>query len=177
MLRALVLGDAATVRAEAAVALAMFEPDAICATNNIGIDWECRLDYWCTLHPEPCPNWPGIVVALQRRLAAGRNRPQIWSHKPATGIDRHTPDWKGSTGLLCVKALREEDFGRIVTAGVPMSADGGHYYNEHGWAQAPRYHDGWRAHLKEVAPFVRSMGGWTQELLGAPTPGWLAGGE
>lgn len=176
LLKALVLGDAATVLEDAGRALELFEPDAICATNNIGIDWPGRLDYWCTLHPTKCPDWIGIVEALKKRLAAGRNRPQIWGHKPAPGIDRSTEDWRGSTGLLCVKVMRfEEHFDRIVLAGMPMSEAGCHYYTDRVWNTAERYRAGWRKHLSDIAPYVRSMGGWTQEILGAPTPEWING--
>lgn len=182
-LKALVLGDAKCVRQDAARALNMFEPDAVCATNNIGRDWEGRLDYWCTLHPESTRDWSGgIQKALADRLEAGRNRPQIWGHKNASGIDRVTQDdpktspWlKGSTGLLCVRALRLEGFERIVLSGVPMSKDGGHYYDSKDWLQFDHYTAAWKTLRDELAPYVRSMSGYTRQLFGEPTAGWLAG--
>lgn len=174
LLKALVLGDAKCVHEDARRALELFEPDAICATNNIGRDWEGRLDYWCTLHPERCPNWDGMAAELKKRLATGRNRPQTWAHKKANGIDRTTTDWQGSTGLLCVKMLREEGFGRIVLAGAPMSKDGGHYYDGKDWLQFNHYIGGWQKRREEIAPYVRSMSGFTRELLGEPTKEWIA---
>ncbi len=175
MLTALVIGDANSIDADTAAAFKLFTPDVICATNNMGIRWPARLDYWCTLHPEPCKDWVGIVEAMRQRRAAGRNRPQVWGHKVAPGIDRRTDDWNGSTGLLCAKVMREEGFERIVLAGVPLSAEGGHYYDKRVWTQANRYHIGWTRHLAEIAPYVRSLGGWTRELLGEPTADWIAG--
>jgi hypothetical protein len=175
VLTALVLGDATCVHEDAARALAMFTPDAIAATNNIGISWPSRIDYWCTLHPRPCPDWPGIVVAMERRRAAGLNRPQTWAHAPSEGIDRTTTDWHASSGGLCVKVLREEGFERIVLAGVPMNAEGGHFYDARPWLQAHRYQAGWTNKIKIIRPFVRSMSGWTKELLGEPSPDWIAG--
>lgn len=177
MLRALVVADAAGWQEEAAAALRMFTPDAIAATNNAGIEWPGRLDYWVSLHHNKCPDWPGIVVALERRLAAGRNRPQIWGYDGEAGMpgfDRCTTDWKGATGLLAVKVLREEGFERIVLAGMPMSREGGHFYDSKPWLQADRYRAAWTRHRTEIEPFVRSSSGWTKELLGAPTPEWLA---
>lgn len=174
-LSALVLGSAASMWEEAEAALKLFTPDAVCAANNSGIVWPDRLDYWVTLHPGPDPNWPGVVVALEKRLAAGRNRPQVWGHKVATGIDRHTSDWKGSTGLLCVKVLREEGFERIVLAGVPMTREAGHFYDKKPWLQFDNYVKAWPAHKAELAPFVRSMTGYTKELFGEPTQEWFAG--
>lgn len=181
-LKALVLGDARCVREDAAAALSMFDPDAVAATNNIGRDWEGRLDYWCTLHPESTRDWSGgIQKVLADRLAAGRNRPQVWAHKRADGIDRVSGDektspWmKGSSGLLCVRALRMEGFERIVLAGVPMSKDGGHYYDGKDWLQFDHYTAAWKTLRDELAPYVRSMSGLTRELFGEPSPDWIAG--
>lgn len=170
---ALLLGDARCVHDDAAAALAMFSPDAVGATNNIGIHWPGRVDYWFTLHPLKCPDWPGIVDAMRQRETSRRNHPQTWAHKNAAGIDRHTPDWAGSTGLLGVKALLEEGFDRIVLAGIPMTAEQSHYYSPKPWSSAPSFRKGWVRYQKQIAPFVKSMSGWTMELLGAPTAEWL----
>lgn len=177
MLRALIVGDAKGGADEAGAALAMFRPDAICATNMIGIEWPGRLDYWCTLHPFKAGPWPGMAEALRRRQLAGRNKPQVWAHKVAPGIDRQTDDWAGSTGLLCVKVMRLEQFTRIVLAGVPMSQAGGHYYDDQPWGAAHVFRKGWSRKQRELAPYIRSMSGWTKDLLGAPTEAWLAGTE
>jgi hypothetical protein len=174
MLRALALGDGRCVYDDAIAALAMFNPDATGATNNIGCDWEDRVDYWATLHPSKCPNWLGIVAAVDKRVKRGRNRPQVWGHKKAPGVDRWTQDWRGSTGLLLVKVLIEEGFERIVLAGIPMSREAGHYYdNVRPWLQFERYHGGWTRNAHLLSPYVRSMSGWTRELLGPPTSEWL----
>lgn len=169
---ALVLGDAACVREDAEAALKLFKPTVVAAANNIGIEWPGHLDYWFTLHPGACIDWPGIVDATRRRVKAGRNKPQIWAHKAAGGIDRHTPDWGGSTGLLGCKGLIEMGFERIVLAGVPMNTTP-HFYSNQPWRQVERYRQAWTRQLADLAPFVRSMSGWTQELLGAPDPDWL----
>lgn len=176
-LTALVLGDARCVRDDLGRALQLFTPDAIAATNNIGLSYEGRVDYWVTLHPRRCPDWPGMAVAFAQRIAEGRNRPQTWGHAVCKDFtfDRTTSDWKGSTGLLCVKVLLEEGFERIVLAGVPMSKYEGHYYNAVPWHQAERYHDGWRGNLSRIRPYVRSMSGWTRDLLGEPDKAWLLG--
>ncbi|MES0071918.1 hypothetical protein [Mesorhizobium sp. M0058] len=169
---ALILGDAASVRDDAAAALKLFTPTAIAAANNIGIEWEGHLDYWFTLHPGACIDWIGIRDALSRRVRAGRNKPEIWAHKAAVAVDRHTPDWGGSTGLLAGKGLLELGFERIVLAGVPMDKSP-HFYNGQPWRQVDRYRQAWQRQLPDLAPFVRSMSGWTAELLGKPDPEWL----
>jgi hypothetical protein len=170
---ALVLGGARCVHEDAEAALGLFTPDAIAAVNDIGIEWPGRLDYWVTLHANKTRQWPGIVEALHRRIGKGRNRPQIWGYKPHSGIDRHTDDWTGSSGLLTVKILIEEGFGCIVVAGVPMTQEGGHFYDTKAWLQCERYRVGWVKHHKEIAPFVRSMSGWTREQFGEPSD-WFA---
>jgi hypothetical protein len=172
---ALVLGSAATVFADAEAALKVFTPTVVAACNNIGIDWEGRVHHWFTLHPAKTEDWPGIQEAKRRRRLAKRNTDIVtWSFKAAKGIDRVTEDWGGSTGLLAVKGLLEIGFGKIVLAGVPMTILAGHYNQKPEWRKAEMYHRGWHKHLKEIAPFVRSMSGWTQKLLGAPTKQWLA---
>ena len=173
-MKAMVLGDAACVHDDASRAMLMFEPDAVAATNNMGINWPHRLDYWCTLHIDPCPDWPGMAEAARRRREAGGNRPQAWAHKPGPGIDRWTPDWRGSTGLLTVKVLMEEGFTHIVLAGVPMTREGGYFYDEKPWTQVDRYRIGWMQHHAEIAHSVRSMSGWTRSILGEPTKDWLS---
>jgi hypothetical protein len=115
-----------------------------------------------------------MEMALHRRRQAGLNRPQTWAHKPYRGIDRSTPDWAGSSGLFAVKVAIEEGFERIVLAGVPMTAEGAHYYDAKVWTAAHVFHSGWNHRLPQIKDIVRSMSGWTRELLGEPTRDWLA---
>jgi hypothetical protein len=176
MLRALVVGDAVGVLDDAAAALEMFEPDAVAACNNMIIHWQDRLDYAVSLHPNKCSNWVGLAKAIEQREAAGLNRPEVWAHLPHHAVDRHTKDWGGSSGLLTVKVLLEEGFDRIVLAGVPLNSHGAHFYapNEL-WRTAVQFRKAWNAHLGELRGKVKSMRGWTRELLGEPTREWLAG--
>lgn len=174
MLRALVLGGAAGVMAEADAALSLFRPDAVFAVNNVIVDWPGRLDYACTLHPEKTPAWPGIEEALRRRERAGRNRPESWAHKPARGIDHVVNDWRGSSGLFAVRVAIHEGFDRIVLAGIPMTPQQPHYFDRRAWTQAGSFHKGWRQYRAQLLPRVRSMSGWTADFLGRPTIEWLA---
>ena len=175
MLTGLVVGDAACVDADAAAALELFTPDAVAATNNMIIRWTGRLDYACSLHISACENWVGLAGARRERQLQGKNTPETWSHKRGPGVDMDTPDWAGSTGLFAVKVLLGEGFDRIVLAGVPMSRDLPHFYSQQPWHAATNYHRGWKHRLPELQDKVRSMSGWTQQLLGAPSAQWLAG--
>jgi len=151
----------------------MFEPDAIAATNNMIIRWPNRLDYAVTLHPEAVTDWVGIQKAIKQRRLDGKNIPEVWAHKAHPGVDKVTKDWRGSTGLLAVKVLREEGFERIVLAGVPMSASEAHFYSSDRWKTANAYHKGWLDHKAELAPYIRSMSGWTQRIFGPPDQEFL----
>ena len=173
MKRALVLGDAASVFEEIEAALDLAEVDAVAACNNMIVNWNGHLDYAVTLHPEACRDWVGIVEALRLREAAGLNRPETWAHAPSAGIDRWTKHWRGSSGLHAVTALLEIGFDRIVLAGVPLSESDGHFYDRRPWHAAPSFRSGWLAHVSEIRTRVRSMSGWTAELLGRPSVEWL----
>jgi hypothetical protein len=174
---ALIVGGAACVHDDAERAFALFAPDAVFAINNQIIDWPGRIDYAVTLHPAPPRNspWPGIVSAMVLRMQRQSHRPETWAHIKSEGIDRITDDWGGSSGLFAVKvALVEKCFTRIILAGVPMEAGAAHYFSNKEWIDVQRYRSGWPAHHKEIAPFVRSMSGWTRSQLGEPTTEWLA---
>lgn len=174
-MKALVLGDASCVMTDADAALKLFKPDAIFATNNIGLRWKGHVDVWCTLHPLKCTDWPGMQAAVETRVNSGRNRPELWAHNMKGGVDFRTSDWGGSTGLLAVKIAMEKGFGRIVLAGVPLSSELAHYYNPgRPWKSATNFHRAWRKRMMWLGPRVRSMSGWTRELLGPPTAEWLS---
>lgn len=172
-MKVLLLGDARCVHDDAERALALFTPDLYATTNMIGMEW-FHVDHWFTLHPNASGIWPGIVQAMRRRLHAGLNRPVTWAHKQEKGIDRWTQDWAGSSGLLAVKGLMEIGCTHIVCAGVPMKAEQGHYYDDKNWHTATNYHRGWIRNEHTIKQLVRSMSGWTRELLGEPTAEWLA---
>lgn len=173
MKRALVLGDASSVFEEIEQALDLTEVDAVAACNNMIVKWNGDLDYAVTLHPEPCRDWVGIVEALRLREAAGLNRPETWAHAPAPGIDRSTKHWRGSSGLHAVTVLIELGFDQIILAGVPLTETAAHFYDRRPWQSAPSFRVGWLQHVDEIRTRVRSMSGWTAELVGRPTREWL----
>lgn len=171
----LILGGAACVFDDAEAALAIFEPDAVMACKDMIADWPHRLDYGVSLHPERNADY------LRERARKGHpGTPQIWSHarNGAGGraqVDREATDWRGASGLFGVRVGLHEGFDRIVLAGVPMTREAGHYKRGKPWPHAKDYLSAWRNRADEIRPYVRSMGGWTAELLGRPTKEWLAG--
>jgi hypothetical protein len=98
----------------------------------------------------------------------------IWCHRSYLGFSHHTRDWQGSSGLFMVKIALEEGFTHIILCGVPMDVDANHITRHKPWHGAPGFARGWHRHMQELKPFVRSMSGWTQQVLGAPDMLWLA---
>lgn len=169
---ALILGGAQCVWQDAVNALRLFTPDAVFAVNDMIAEWPGRLDYAVSLHPDK------LSVFVRAREQHGYSSGfQTWAHKASArdGVQKTTADWRGSSSLLAVKiAIVEEKFDAVVLAGVPMSKEQGHFKRRKPWTSAEMYRKGWHLHLGEIAPYVRSLSGWTRELLGEPTPTWLS---
>ena len=92
-------------------------------------------------------------------------------------------DVGGSSGLLAVTVALElgkenQDQLRIVLAGVPMDPAAGNFRAPSvPWAEATVYHPAWEERAEALKKNVRSMSGWTAELLGKPTAAWLQHGK
>jgi hypothetical protein len=164
-LRALVIGGSGSALEEADAALKLFEPDAVLVVNDLIARWPGKIDYACTLHSEKLAGW-----IRERR---GNQRFQVWCHRPFRGVHRTTKDWAGSSGLFAVKIAIEEGFEKVVVAGVPMLGSAKHIARNREWGSARTYQRGWTTHVAEIKDKVRSMSGWTKDLVGFPTPEWL----
>lgn len=175
---ALVLGGAECVWQDAERALAMFTPDGVIAVNDMIAAWPNKITHACTLHGEKLLDWQ------QARKAAKFNADyqtiyfERMKGKPAPKID-HVIEYRwphldsGSSGLYAVKALLDLGFDRIVLAGVPMTQGGGHFLRQEPWDAHNRFRGAWVGAIPHIAGKVKSMSGWTQEILGSPSPEWL----
>ena len=172
-LSALVLGSARNLAAERAEALELFEPALIIAANHAGRDEPGRLDHWCTMHSDLMAHW------LAERLAGGRPAPgHLWHPRHRASApegSRAIESWGGSSGLLCVAVAFELDVERIVLAGMPMLKNERHFDNDKPWIEARQYWPAWERHADRMRPRVRSLSGWTRDLLGSPSREWLSG--
>lgn len=184
--RVLVIGGADCVWDDMADAENLADFDALIAVNDAGIEYFGVVDIWATLHPEKLPGW------LKRRDELGFSVPRlVYAHEGNTTetrpskprIDKIT-DYRfpgmsasGSSGLFAVKVAMEEGFDRIVLCGVPMQAERAHFFDKGPWKDVKSFSDAWLIALPHIRNTTRSMSGWTKELLGAPTPSWLAGGD
>jgi hypothetical protein len=142
---------------------------SIFAGNDMIEHFPENIDHAVSLHPDKLRHW------LPRRKASGFNDPpKVWAHRNYEGAVTHwTRDWSGSTGLFCVKIARELGFVHIVVCGVHMNVESDHFVRKMAWNAALAFRRGWTAHANELRPYLRSMGGWTQQEFGAPTEEWL----
>lgn len=169
---AFVLGSAACVAADLEAAIALVRPDTLVAVNGAAPLWRGPLPHFATMHPEKASLW------LTERAGRGLPPPEaIWC-PPGIGRLHGLPwrfarAWGGSSGLFGVSvALGELGAHRVILCGVPLDAQP-HVGERAPWTDALRYRYAWRARKRELVGKVKSMSGWTRELLGAPTPEWL----
>lgn len=172
---ALVLGGAQCVHDDIAAAQALFKADIIMAVKDIGITWP-HIDYWATYHPERLPK------ELGQRRAAGLPDPKaIFTYHvripPSLDLPIRVMKTKGgSSGLLGTEAaLLVAD--KAVLCGIPLDPKQVHYRRpkKGGWPPAAMYRKAWDVAYPQLKNRVRSMSGWTRELLGAPDAEWLRG--
>ena len=137
------------------------------AVNEAGINYEGRLTLWATLHPEKAAKWH------KAREQAGRNSDFLAvSHKRVAGarVDEIYPETsKGSSGLYLCEIAIALGYQRIIVCGMPMD-DRPHFFDEKRWMDFRAYRKGWL----QASSKIRSMSGWTREVLGAPDNAWLA---
>ena len=167
---AAVLGGARGVWAELAELETLIgrKPDLIVGTNDAGVVYPGHLDAWATLHHERFAEW------RQRRV--GNQNYRAFIHAPFSGVEAEAiPDrWAGSSGLFAAQvALSHLGARGVVLCGVPLDADRAHFFNSYPWTDADVFRRGFEAALPVIRDTVRSMSGWTRDLLGVPDAQWL----
>ncbi len=173
MLTALILGGASGVWEEAAEARRLFTPGLLIATNHAGRDNPEPVDHWVSFHVELFPRW--IAERARKGLPPAG---QLWTaqRRIATDLDvRRVANWGGSSGLLAVTVALELGCERIVLCGVPLDASA-HYDSPESWREFGNYRKAFITRQTQMTA-VRSMSGWTRQLLGAPTGEWLHEGQ
>lgn len=180
---ALVLGGGACLWDDVKAALELGEFHGAVACNDAGSAWPGKLHALVSLHADKLPHW------IARRDRAGFPRPtHILGHEGAragniggqvtTGYTEFRfpdQDRTGSSGLFALKvALIDLGYDRAVCCGVPMSVAEKHFFDPRPWRGAISHQKGWEQALPQIKDRARSMSGWTADLLGRPTPEWLA---
>lgn len=191
MKRALVIGCGARVWADVEEAQQMCRFDEFYICKLAGVSWDGGYFHWITLHPE-FMKVPRLVstgeagYCIQRAQKGYHSNYEIVSplidevgaHRNHR-MDRHvTYRWpgmssSGSTGLFAVKIALDDGCDRVVLAGVPMTDDK-HFSRGKPWNNVGSFTNAWETALPYYKDKTRSVsGGYTERLLGRPTPEWL----
>jgi hypothetical protein len=82
-------------------------------------------------------------------------------------------DCSASSGGYAAKVALDDGFDRVVLAGVPMETGASHFTRAKPWLQRDSFTIGFEKSVPFFAGRVRSISGWTAEILGRPDPEWL----
>lgn len=173
---AAVLGGAAGGKEELDALRRMASVSAVYAVNDAAAQFPGPLAAFVTLHPEHLPRW-----IYERRVAGLLEPAEIVAHSTGEHVTRIV-DYRwpgmnasGSSGLFAAKvALEADPRFSVVLCGVPMDAARGHFFDPAPWSEVEAFRDAWRIALPHLRDRVRSMSGWSSELLGMPDSTWLA---
>lgn len=184
---ALVVGSAAEAWDDLDRAHELVESPTIIAINDVIADCERDMAHGVTLHPEklvgefhPAHN-PDEVSWYELRRERGYNTDyDTWSRRNPRWVDHILPHWGGgSSGLYGVTVAMHLGWPRIILCGVPMTVTP-HYDGATGtegptgdWDECEIHRPHWKSHRHRLMGTVKSMSGWTRELLGAPSVAWL----
>jgi hypothetical protein len=174
---ALVLGGACNVWDDVDRARELFQWDIVVAANHVGINWPHELHHWCSYHPALLNRW--ILQRTKNGLPPAEN---LWTGrvKPRTPFPecRKFAAHGGSSGMLAA-LIAAHHADRVVLAGIPMDPTMPHFHGAHSykpWDDGRNYLRHWRDNYTKLEGRVKSLSGWTKELLGEPTEEWLKGG-
>ena len=140
------------------------------------------LDCVATLHPENVRGGGPDKEWLRKRRENGWADVPVWTHNAAWADQEGFRVWRsgdaaedtiwtrGSSGLFAVGvALHALKADRVILCGVPMDHSPNRYRDEDEWKQWQRYRIGWtQARDRGMLENVRSVSGWTADLLGRP---------
>lgn len=178
MKTALVFGRANGVWGEIAHTLEIAGSfDEVFAVGSAGVDYPGPFKHWVTFHPSSFPIW------IEKRSFKGYP-PATYYWTNARPRKMTQSGWPiplqfvscqgGSSGLVAVHvALDECEADRVVLAGIPMDPERGQYDSNVPWDEALKHRGAWEMAVDKLRGRVKSMSGWTQQLLGAPTAEWL----
>lgn len=157
--------------------------DGVVACNDAGAWWPGQLDAWVTLHPHffyRAQSWATQREAKgypKAKLMVAHEQPPAAFCPPLDLLTANKfPGMRnpGTSGMFAAKvALCDLGFNRVVLCGVPLDPRP-HFFDDKPWTEAENYKQSWRDIPLEFRQRMRSMSGWTRELLGGPwgAPTW-----
>lgn len=165
--------------------LARFNPEHhkadVIAVNNMILHWKNRVHHGVSLHAEEPPLWR----KLRQQYGCDNNHVTCHAARPSRDPQIMNCDYiwdllgcarAGTSSLFAVAVGIALGYSRIVLAGVPLD-DKGHFYDPPGLVfkcfGSTSVRNQWQT-AQEVffKNRVRSLSGWTRELLGEPTDEW-----
>lgn len=142
----------------------------IMCVNDVGMHLHDRVRHWVTLHPEYMPGWMSF---RKGHLYGSGDSPMTHSnkHKPGVDVLWQMGQLGGTSGLYACFVAMLLGYNEIVLAGVPMTGSG-HYFDPPWYgsqfADKPSQMVWKWAHTNIFEGRVKSLSGWTRDLLGAP---------
>lgn len=146
----------------------------IMAVNDIGSHFKGYIRHWVTLHPAYFPGWR----TYRDGHHYGSGQPYLThSQKEHKGVDVvwRVANLGGTSGLFATQVGLMMGYDRITLCGIPMNTEA-HYFDPPGEERRDftdkTAHGVWREFSKQYfAGRVKSVSGWTRELLGKPS--WI----
>lgn len=190
---ALVIGCSCNVWEEVQLAQDMVMFDSVYCVKLAGVHYPGAFKTWVTLHPEWMDDYeeqrekfgyPGGYEIVAPPSA------ELGMHGAKGRIARRVPyRWPGMThsaasGIYGAKVALDDGFEKVILAGIPMSAEDGHFLPEtrsggNGpvrgkvWTQLNQFVCGLNEATPHLMGKVKSMSGYTKKILGAPTREWI----
>lgn len=144
--------------------------------NDIGIYFPGYMEHWATCHPN-------IINGGQKVRDQHRDHKDFVTHIPDYAVPKipgyiwTIPKLAGTSGMFGVLIGLGLGYKRIILAGIPLTCTAHFWY-----PSVPVKMDkkGIRQSWERISNLifegrVRSLSGWTKELLGEPTEEWLSG--
>jgi len=127
--------------------------------------YEDYIDFLATYHERDI-----LLYQPKRRLKKLNTDYKVIHHEKRENVDIIIPykPPSGSSALLGSLASIKLGYDKIVLCGCPLEGK-----NEKKSSYSI-FWKGWKANFEEVKDKVRSMSGWTKELLGEPTGQWIS---
>lgn len=150
------------------------KPDYRVVVNDMGVEFQGDIDCWVSYHPDLLLRWiekrekanlkPAAVLYVG--TSRGKKRPEHAKVLNTRG---------GSSGMLATYAALKEGATHVILSGVPIDPTLPNIFNKVGtpWVDGRHYQMHWKRDYKKLRVKVRSMSGFTRELLGEPTQIWL----
>jgi hypothetical protein len=156
----------------------------VIAVNGTALYYKGKIDHACSLHPEEPTIWTSLRKAYFCESCT------ILTHAHAALGKQFSPSYEeadyswqiedansGTSGLFGVMLALALGYDRIILAGIPMD-DQGHFYDPPWLTDGCFKSDFVRSEWRRISQIyfdgrVKSLSGWTKDLLGEPDDTWL----